>query len=347
MPVKREITIGGGGLAGLALGTALRQRRIPVVLHEAGSYPRHRVCGEFLCGVRPETLTALGLADLLDSATELTEAVWFRNGKQMIRHALPIPGRGLSRYHLDHELAVRFRALGGVLHEQQRLLPEHWARPGTVLAIGREPDPSSDLLGLKRHLRDLPLEAGLEMHCSPGGYIGLCPVEDHRVNASALFRLRPEIKAPREDLQRRYLLACGFDELVGRMDRATPDPDSCAAVTSIPQGRLPRRLPAHRGICAIGDRFGMIGPFTGNGMSMALESAALAAPLLADYAHGRLEWEATVDAVASAQRRRFSRRLLLSAVLHRALFHPVTLPLLTDLGRVGLLPMEFLFRQLR
>ena len=33
----------GGGLAGLTLGVALRQRDVPVTLCEAGSYPRQRV----------------------------------------------------------------------------------------------------------------------------------------------------------------------------------------------------------------------------------------------------------------------------------------------------------------
>jgi len=345
--VQREITIGGGGLSGLALGIALRHRDIPVLVLEAGTYPRHRVCGEFLCGIREKILTDLGIGDLLENAPVLTEAIWFRNGRRVIQHDLPIPGRGISRHRLDHELALRFRSLGGRLREQERLLPERWALPGTVLALGREPDPSSDLLGLKRHLRHLTLRAGLEMHCAPGGYIGLCPVEDGRVNASALFRLRPEIKGPREELQRQYLLACGFQELVERMDQASPDLDSCAAVSSVPQGRLPRRPGTGPQICRIGDRFGMIGPFTGNGMSMALESAALAAPALADYSRGALEWEQAVRTVERLQARQFSKRLILSAALHRSLFHPVALPLLTALGSSGLLPMRFLFRQLR
>jgi flavin-dependent dehydrogenase len=318
-----------------------------VIILEAGSYPRHRVCGEFLCGVQPDTLETLGITDLLEGAPELTEAIWFRDGKRVVRHGLPIPGRGMSRHRLDHQLAIRFREMGGTLRERERLPPERWAEPGTVVATGREPDPDSDLIGLKRHLRNLPLQAGLEMHCAPGGYIGLCPIEDGQVNASALFRLRPELKGSRETLQRQYLLACGFHELVERMDQATPEPDSCAAVSAIPPGRLPHRQGTGPRLCSIGDRFGMIGPFTGNGMSMALESAVLAAPALADYSRGVRDWKGAIDAVQRRQTCQFSKRLLLSATLHRALFHPVALPLLTVMGRSGLLPMRFLFRQLR
>ena len=50
MPAAKPIQIVGGGLAGLTLGIALRKKEIPVAIFEAGNYPRHRVCGEFISG---------------------------------------------------------------------------------------------------------------------------------------------------------------------------------------------------------------------------------------------------------------------------------------------------------
>ena len=46
----KPVTIVGGGLAGLTLGIALRENSVPVHIYEAGTYPRHRVCGEFISG---------------------------------------------------------------------------------------------------------------------------------------------------------------------------------------------------------------------------------------------------------------------------------------------------------
>ena len=52
-------------MAGLTLGIALRKNQIPVVIFEAGKYPRHRVCGEFISGRGLEILEELGLKQKL------------------------------------------------------------------------------------------------------------------------------------------------------------------------------------------------------------------------------------------------------------------------------------------
>jgi 2-polyprenyl-6-methoxyphenol hydroxylase-like FAD-dependent oxidoreductase len=58
----RPVEIIGGGLAGLSLGIALRHRGLPVTIREAGHYPRHRVCGEFITALDEDTKQALHLA---------------------------------------------------------------------------------------------------------------------------------------------------------------------------------------------------------------------------------------------------------------------------------------------
>ena len=68
MPTLKPITIVGGGLAGLTLGIGLRQQGIPVTVWEAGHYPRHRVCGEFISGRGQDVLARLGLLESFSQA---------------------------------------------------------------------------------------------------------------------------------------------------------------------------------------------------------------------------------------------------------------------------------------
>ena len=86
--LSETITITGGGLTGLSLAIALRRYDIPVVLHEAGSYPRHRVCGEFISGISQETLTTLGIAETLADAQLHRSVTWF-SGNDLLRKNSP------------------------------------------------------------------------------------------------------------------------------------------------------------------------------------------------------------------------------------------------------------------
>ena len=122
MAVMKSITIVGGGLAGLTLGIGLRQRGVPAALWEAGHYPRHRVCGEFICGRGQETLARLGLRDWLERAGAVgaDTAAFFSATQSTGPRPLPSRAICLSRFTLDATLAEKFRELGGELWEGKR-----------------------------------------------------------------------------------------------------------------------------------------------------------------------------------------------------------------------------------
>ena len=67
----------------------------------------------------------------------------------------------------------------------------------------------------------------------------------------------------------------------------------------------------------------MTPPITGNGMSMALESAELAVQPLISYCRAERAWDEARKEIAKQCNRRFRQRLLVAALLHRAMFHPV------------------------
>jgi len=195
MANAKPIVIIGGGLAGLALGIGLRRRGLPVTIWEAGHYPRHRVCGEFISGRGQATLERLGLKTLLLDAGAIPgrTAEFFSSKVAGRARALPEPALCLPRWLTDSLLAGRFRELGGELREAERwrdaAVPE-----GIVFASGRRLQAVVDgcrWFGLKAHALNVSTDADLEMHVSSGGYVGLCRQPGGVVNVCGLFRRKP------------------------------------------------------------------------------------------------------------------------------------------------------------
>lgn len=331
------IEIVGGGLAGLSLGLALRGAEVPVTIFEAGDYPRHRVCGEFITGLDDATITALGLEFCLNDALRPREVAWFLNGQLTNRQRLPVPARALSRHRLDARLAAAFTEAGGLLRTHTRIT-DPAPLPGRVLTTGRRRS-RSDWLGLKIHALDLPLAGELEFHLGTDAYVGLTRVESRRVNICGLFRRR-ELCAKGHHLLLAYLSAAGLGVLAERLARATLDDHSFSAVAALdfspPPGPAEKQL-------TLGDAWSMIPPFTGNGMAMAFQSAECALdPLLAFARHTR-DWTTTTHAIQTALARRFRVRLAGARLVHPFLLRPSRQRWLTRLARTHLLPLRPLY----
>ncbi len=329
----RPIEIIGGGLAGLSLGLALRREGVPVAIHEAGSYPRHRVCGEFITGLSAATIARLQLGPILAGALPHREVAWFIAGRAPSIQRLPAPALGLSRHTLDARLAAAFTAAGGDLRTHSRVTDD--SQPsGRVFATGRRQG-RSPWLGLKIHALGLPLERNLELHLGDEAYVGLTRVEDGRVNLCGLFRRRP-LAAPGAELIGQYLEAAGLPELAARLRTARCDPASFSAVAAL---GFDARVPEGPRV-QLGDACAMIPPFTGNGMAMAFQSAETAlGPLLA-YARGRSDWRATGRLIRIRLRNRYRLRLASARLLHPYLLHGARQRWLAGLARARLLPFR-------
>ena len=334
----KEVTIIGGGLAGLGLGNALARSGVPVRLLEAGSYPRHKVCGEFICGRGAEALGKLGLGDVLRGARGHRTVSWNRADGRSFTHRLPEPAAGLSRHELDRRMAEAVTEAGGELLEQTRFRGE--AGEGIVFCSGRVAT-KTDWIGLKFHCTNLCTAADLEMHLGKDLYLGLSGVENGRVNVCALARQVPGLQAPREE----RLLAClrhaGLGKLAERLAGGGIDPESHAGVAGVAFATFPSlRDPAVR----LGDAFSVIPPFTGNGMSLALESAVEAQPHLLAWSRGEIPWAAVRDRLRRRCLRRFGGRLLFARLLHPWLNRPRRREILFSAARLRLLPIGALYR---
>jgi menaquinone-9 beta-reductase len=301
----KPITIIGGGLAGLRLGIGLREHGISARICEAGHYPRHRVCGEFISGAGQGTVRQLGIP------TRPACTASFVSRRSETRFDLPEPALCVSRYVLDKALADAFVRAGGELICGKR---EDATGEGIVHATGRRLHPVENgwrWFGLKAHATGIELKADLEMHLVPNGYIGICRLPEGRINVCGLFRKRTGDT-------RRVTLP---DSLGPRFAGTQWIEESTMAVSG-----LCFCAPQPDGECHIGDAVAMIAPLTGNGMSMAFESAELAVEPLLRYSRGESSWQSAVHEIDAALNS-FRARLTWGKWLQRSAFHPWLMPL--------------------
>lgn len=335
--MTQHIEIVGGGLAGLSLGIGLRRRGAPVILHEASSYPRHRVCGEFIAGAAINDLEQLGIAGEITSARSLHTTQWSHFSNVVYQRKLPCVAYGVSRYLLDAQLAEKFTNAGGELRTGSRMTDSQ-LRAGVVWAQGRQRS-ESQWIGLKMHCLAMDSQADLEVHLGRHGYVGVASVENGRVNVCGLFRRRPVKADSREEQLPAYLDACGLNELAQRVREGQPDRLSAVGVTALSYAEQ-----APDQAIRLGDQSGLIAPFTGNGMALALSSAALTLDPLTDFAHGRIDWPTAVQQANARMTRRFRRRRQIAGMMHPWILQPNRQKLLALLARSGLLPFATLFR---
>jgi len=341
MTSMQPVTIVGGGLAGLSLGIALRKAGVAVEVFEAGDYPRHRVCGEFVTGLDDSTIEKLGIDSAFVGAGCHRSVTWFLREHAAGRQTLPEPARAISRFALDARLAELFVAGGGKLVRNVRFKLPH-RKPGLVQANGRRSSGSSPWMGLKFHIRDVTTVDDLELHLGDKAYVGLSSVEDGWLNVCGLFRRRPGLQFARDDALPAYLRASGLHSLAERLSTAKIRPASRCAVA----GFMSDRYVHGDEVLRLGDACATIPPFTGNGMAVAFTSAAIAVDPLVAWARGERNWDEVTRSIHVMLRKQFQPRLAGASVLNPFFLNPVLQRCLWVAMRSGLLPLTTLYRLL-
>ncbi len=290
----------GGGLAGSMLAMRLAEAGREVTLLEKERTAHHKVCGEFLSREAVEYLRQAGVDPLGLGAASIRFMRLSAKGR-VVEAAMPFPALSLSRFALDEALLARaaeagckvergacvesLTARGGSWIAELRG-GESWSAPAAFLANGKHDlrgwdrghGTQGDLVGFKLHWRLTPAQTGalreyIDLFLFTGGYGGLSLVEGDAANFCLVVR--------RAVLRKRggwaRLLAAILDEnphLRLRLDGAAPLWERPLAVSSIPYGYL---LNMARELWCFGVQAEVIPSFTGDGMSIALHSAALAA----------------------------------------------------------------------
>lgn len=189
---------------------------------------------------------------------------------------------------------------------------------------------------MKAHFTDMALSADLEIHLQDGSYVGLTAVENGRVNVCGLFRgtkSQPTIAGE--------CRARGMYDLAERLEAAQLIMGSTKGVSHFSLGWQGRQ-----GVC-VGDAAVMIPPFTGNGMTMALQSGMAAAEPLKAWALGQLSWEEAAMRVRHLHQRLFQRRIRWALVMQSMLMRRPLRRLAFGLLNSGMLSFSNLYQKVR
>lgn len=313
-----DVAVVGGSLAGAAASAALARAGTRVVVLEKARFPRNKVCGCFLSHEALPILRRMGMEE--EFAREVPETITrfalVERGGKRVEADLPAPVLSISRARLDGLAAaaaeragaeIRFGAtvlaiegdllkgflVRGVDWElRARAVVGAWGRfspldgrldrafirgKSTLFGFGKT------LAGRSEHLAHRAV-----LHFFEGGYVGLSRVEGGLVNLAALAS-RPVVHEAHDDLE-------------GLLTRLSMESAALArdleGLTAVPGPALfsePVSLGEHGALAGdvlcVGDAAGVIDPYTGTGMSLALLFGDAAAAPLAAFLAGTLDAE--------------------------------------------------------
>jgi flavin-dependent dehydrogenase len=286
-----DVAIIGAGPAGSTLAALLAGRGLSVALFDRDSFPRDKLCGEFLSYDALPVLEPLGVVAELDRAgAPRIERARIVGRTRVPEIALPHPARGVSRLFFDDLLLRTAAAAGAARHDGQTVtsLAEvkatavvgawgRWGRFDQQLGRAFVRDHAHRNFGFKRHyIASAPTDS-IDLYSFPQGYLGVNAVEGGITNICGL------VHASRLSGHKGR-----WDAFVDVIRAEEPRLEALyAAHAPAQEGYLSSepvifraRSAVEGGVFMIGDASGVLDPLTGNGMAMAVQSALLLAPVL-------------------------------------------------------------------
>ncbi len=324
----------GGGPAGSMAAILLAQAGHAVTLLEKERGPHHKVCGEFLSREAVDYLLRIGIS-AHDLGTASICSLRVSSGSKTAQTVLPFRALSLSRYVLDAALLERAKDCGCEVRRGscvKNLVRDDsgWhvgfsdgaslRAQAVFLATGKHDlhgwkrgrGRQNDLIGFKMHWR-LPcarieeLRESMELFLFHGGYGGLSLIERDAANFCFVVR-RSVLRALGGWDELFAALLSGNDRLRYYLNDAQAMWPKPLAISPIPYGYLAHDM---HGLWRVGDQAAVIPSFTGDGISIALHSATLAAQM---FLAGK-----SVEEYSSALRAQLSGGMRLATWLSRAM----------------------------
>lgn len=358
--MRYDAVIVGAGPAGATAALLLARAGWSVAVVERATYPRRKVCGEYVTAATLDLLDELGIADAAADAGPPVQRMALWTDRAAAAAAMPAQARGTAAYGravsrelcdarlLQHAAragadvlqpfsAHALRGVAGAFEcevasaaeartlRARCMIAAHgsWERSALPTQSLDEPGPAGALLGFKTYFEDVALEADLlPLAFFPGGYAGLVHGAGGRVNFSCCIRrdALAALRARHPGRPAAEALLAGV-KAANRHARGALDGARRAAPWSACGPLRPgTRLVWPEGVFAIGNAAGEAHPLIGEGISMAVQSAVLLAATLTAMRDG--EWAAASARYRADWRRAFSGRLRASACYAQLALRP-------------------------
>jgi flavin-dependent dehydrogenase len=347
-----DVIVAGGGPAGAWAAYLLARAGVSVTVFERDRFPRPKLCGDTLNpGAVALLAQHLDVGALVPYAVQLDGMLLSGPGPVLVRgeygagvHALGVSRDVLDAWLIDH--AVR---AGAHLVEEATVLGPCVDAAGRVAGVrvrqrgGRESSHAARLTlaadGRRSRLGEAcrlsrcaahprrwavgayfdaatGLTAFGEMHVRDGYYIGVAPTADDRANVCLVQPKEGEgWRAPATLLRDRLL----SDPVLG--------PRFTHAVATTPTRVLgPLAIetptPGCAGLLLLGDAAGFIDPMTGDGIRLALSSAAAAATIAASVLDGHQDAHTAYRVYAKALRQQVQAKRLFNRAMRALVASP-------------------------
>jgi menaquinone-9 beta-reductase len=330
-----DIIVVGGGLAGLSLAIQAARAGYSVAVIEKGTYPQHKVCGEYISMESWPFLESLGLPIESMDLPRINQLQVTNVDGQSIGAKLPLGGFGISRFLLDDALA-KIAMDEGVLVQQQTKVSElafeqehfkvkvgddFWMAKLVVGSFGKrsvldvkwnrrfvlgKKKKLNNYIGIKYHVSlDYPADQ-IALHNFDNGYCGISKVEGNEyclcylTTADNLARHGNDVQQMEKAVLHKNPW---LKEIFSKAKFLWPKPATIAQIS------FERKELVHNHVLLMGDAAGMITPLCGNGMSMALHASKLAFEAIAQFLKGGCNRAQMEKQYSQAWEKQFSRRL--------------------------------------
>ena len=307
---KYDVIIIGGGLAGLTNAIHLSKFKQQVLLIEKNSYPRHRVCGEYISNEVLPYLNSLGVDPIKEGAKQISKVEVSTSKGNLIKGELPLGGFGMSRYFLDNLLLKKAQSNGVVVLKDsvdsvvfknqvftvQTKDSKLFQSKITIGAFGKRSildlrmnrkfiKKKSPYLAVKIHVKgDFP-ENVIALHNFKGGYCGVSKVENNSINLCYITEYKSFKKHKTiTDFQNRVMFKNKHLKKIFQGSNSVFEKP-----LTISQISFETKKPVENHIIMCGDTAGMIHPLCGNGMGMAITSARLASIRILQFLNGEIQ----------------------------------------------------------